>query len=127
MSRTFLTLILAAVFSLVAFSGSASAQADLDCADFASQEAAQAHYNANPSDPDGLDRDNDGYACETFFGYIGDPVVSQPDVDDGDGVTDLPSTGSGIASTQVSLAPIAVAATLIFAGAALQLRHAAIR
>lgn len=37
---------------------------DLDCADFASQAEAQAHLNADPSDPDGLDADGDGKACE---------------------------------------------------------------
>ena len=37
---------------------------DLDCADFATQEAAQAAYDAEPGDPHGLDRNNDGRACE---------------------------------------------------------------
>ncbi len=39
-------------------------QGDLDCADFASQAEAQATFNADPSDPNGLDADNDGIACE---------------------------------------------------------------
>jgi hypothetical protein len=76
---------------------------DLDCADFSSQEAAQAEYDADPGDPNGLDRDDDGYACEVFFGYIGNPIAGQPDVDSGTGnddsrdgtVTDLPDTGDG--------------------------------
>jgi micrococcal nuclease len=38
---------------------------DLDCADFGSQAEAQATYDADPSDPNGLDADSDGYACET--------------------------------------------------------------
>lgn len=38
---------------------------DLDCIDFATQAEAQATYNADPSDPNGLDADNDGIACET--------------------------------------------------------------
>lgn len=33
---------------------------DLDCADFSTQEAAQAEFDADPSDPNGLDRDDDG-------------------------------------------------------------------
>lgn len=40
---------------------------DLDCADFTSGAAAQAYFIANggpASDPNGLDRDGDGYACE---------------------------------------------------------------
>jgi LPXTG-motif cell wall-anchored protein len=35
--------------------------------DFDSQAAAQAHLRADPSDPDGLDgNDNDGIACESL-------------------------------------------------------------
>lgn len=39
---------------------------DQNCGDFASQADAQAHFNAEPSDPDNLDGDNDGQACEAF-------------------------------------------------------------
>ena len=39
-------------------------QGHLDCADFASQAEAQAVLDADPSDPNGLDADNDGIACE---------------------------------------------------------------
>jgi len=39
---------------------------DLDCDDFATQEEAQATYNADPSDPHRLDADNDGIACEAL-------------------------------------------------------------
>ena len=37
---------------------------DKDCADFASQADAQAALTAEPSDPDNLDADDDGIACE---------------------------------------------------------------
>lgn len=37
---------------------------DYDCTDFADQAEAQDYYDADPSDPSGLDRDGDGYACE---------------------------------------------------------------
>lgn len=40
--------------------------ADLDCSDFATQEEAQAVLNADPSDPNGLDAEGDGIACETL-------------------------------------------------------------
>lgn len=54
--------------SLVAFTavtaGPASAK-DLNCSDFPSQAAAQANLNANPSDPNGLDSEGDGIACES--------------------------------------------------------------
>ncbi|HVW41139.1 MAG TPA: calcium-binding protein [Amycolatopsis sp.] len=43
------------------------ATADKDCSDFQYQEDAQAVYDANPSDPNGLDgNDNDGIACESL-------------------------------------------------------------
>ena len=35
-----------------------------DCADFATQEEAQAEYDSDPTDPSGLDADSDGIACE---------------------------------------------------------------
>lgn len=38
----------------------------LNCANFTYQEDAQAYLNANPADPEGLDGDNDGIACETL-------------------------------------------------------------
>ena len=37
-----------------------------DCASFGSQESAQATYDADPSDPNNLDADNDGQACEDY-------------------------------------------------------------
>lgn len=41
---------------------------DYDCGDFASQDEAQEFFEENggpESDPHNLDRDGDGYACET--------------------------------------------------------------
>lgn len=35
-----------------------------NCSDFPSQQAAQDHYNGQQGDPDGLDGDSDGWACE---------------------------------------------------------------
>jgi len=56
----------AAVLSL-GFSGTAQA-ADRDCADFPNQAAAQAAYDAVPGDPERLDADGDGIACESLAG-----------------------------------------------------------
>jgi Excalibur calcium-binding domain len=39
---------------------------DLDCADFATQQEAQADLERDPSDPNNLDADGDGVACETY-------------------------------------------------------------
>jgi hypothetical protein len=44
---------------------------DLDCADFATQAEAQAEFDADPSDPNGLDADNDRIACEELSGAAG--------------------------------------------------------
>jgi hypothetical protein len=37
---------------------------DLDCSDFATREEAQAILDANPGDPNYLDGEGDGVACE---------------------------------------------------------------
>ena len=60
------SLLLTAALSF-GFSGTAGA-ADLNCGDFATQAEAQAVFDANPSDPNNLDRDDDGIACETLPG-----------------------------------------------------------
>lgn len=41
---------------------------DLNCDDFPDQQTAQAHLDSDSSDPDGLDSDDDGQACEAHFG-----------------------------------------------------------
>ncbi|SDN41758.1 hypothetical protein [Geodermatophilus sp. DSM 45219] len=53
-------------------SGTAHAADTYNCPDFVSQADAQAVYNANPSDPNQLDRDNDAQACEDHD-YIASP------------------------------------------------------
>jgi Excalibur calcium-binding domain len=80
----------------------ASAQDDQNCADFPSQAAAQAHLRQDPSDPDRLDADNDGLACENYQGYpegsardetpVG--AVSGGGGNAGGGTGGLPVTGS---------------------------------
>lgn len=68
-----------AATDLVPVQPAVSPTGDLDCEDFATQEEAQAVYNQDPSDPNNLDRDNDGLACEE----------SLPGADDGDNLTEL--------------------------------------
>ncbi len=41
---------------------------DRDCPGFPSQQAAQRFFQSQAGDPDRLDADDDGIACETFFG-----------------------------------------------------------
>jgi hypothetical protein len=59
-------------------SSSTSSGDDKDCADFASQADAQAALDAEPSDPDNLDADDDGIACEQHFGAPGQQVQVYP-------------------------------------------------
>ena len=51
---------------LMMFVVPALAQEDLDCIDFDSQAEAQAVLDADPSDPNNLDADEDGQACESI-------------------------------------------------------------
>ena len=52
----------------VPMTGTALAVDQYNCADFPSQAAAQAELAKDASDPNGLDDDDDGQACENF-GY----------------------------------------------------------
>ena len=45
-----------------------SGGADRNCPDFPTQQAAQAFLAQNPADPSRLDGDNDGQACDDYFG-----------------------------------------------------------
>ena len=80
---------------LVLFAGPASAAIDLDCADFATQADAQAVLVANPSDPNSLDEDDDGQACEDFTYGTSGQVATPPagGVATGDGSTADPDAG----------------------------------
>jgi hypothetical protein len=55
----------------------AVAQADqYDCASFGSQEAAQAELDRNPSDPNNLDSDGNGRACDGYDYGTGSSVAA---------------------------------------------------
>ena len=56
----------------------ALAQQDLNCEDFASQADAQAELRADPSDPNNLDAEDDGVACETYPYPEGTPRDETP-------------------------------------------------
>jgi len=71
----------ALAFAIWATPASATHAGDLDCGDFSTQSAAQYHMNNHPGDPDGLDGDSDGIACESnpcpcYYGR--DTVPPQP-------------------------------------------------
>lgn len=77
MSRLLVAML--AVFGLsMVQSGHVAAQDLYNCPDFANQEIAQRYLNSDPSDPSGLDADNDGWACESYFGYLGDVAPADP-------------------------------------------------
>lgn len=108
--RTAVAAVLTAATAL-AFPGVASAQQDRDCPDFASQADAQAAFNARPGDPERLDADNDGTACESYFG---EPVRADHSSSGSDrqvGIQPRGGVNTGDASTAdfaTAPAPIAV-------------------
>lgn len=66
MARLLLCLTSLSMVAVLVIAPAAFAQTeDLSCADFATQVGAQAVYEQDPSDPNGLDADGDGQACET--------------------------------------------------------------
>src|SRR5918997_626621 len=58
----------------------AVAQADqYDCASFGSQESAQVELDRDPSDPNNLDSDGNGIACDNYaYGTSGSVAASTP-------------------------------------------------
>lgn len=65
MVRTSVALFLATVAMLT---WSRVALADLDCRDFSSHQEAQRYFDQQHGDPDNLDADRDGMACEPYSG-----------------------------------------------------------
>jgi Excalibur calcium-binding domain len=73
--RTVVASVVVAVAATLPLAGMASAQAgDRDCPDFATQAEAQQALDSRAGDPERLDRDKDGIACETEF--AGDPAAA---------------------------------------------------
>jgi Excalibur calcium-binding domain len=66
--RTMLVSLAVAVAAVLPLAGVASAQTgDRDCPDFATQAEAQAALDSRPGDPERLDADKNGIACEDEF------------------------------------------------------------
>lgn len=86
----------------------ASAQdGDLDCGDFSSEAAAQANLDANPSDPNRLDANDNGQACENFDGpYMGGGEASASTTVSTPVVTSAPVTSSPVTSAPVTSSPV---------------------
>ena len=69
---------------------------DLDCADFATQEEAQAVLDADPSDPNGLDGEGDGVPCEDLpSSGAADSSGGPEDVGSGGEAGDGPAAAEG--------------------------------
>lgn len=66
MRRLLLSICAAGALAGLPSSAAASHAGDLDCSDFGTMAAAQAHLAAHPGDPDGLDGNSDGAACESL-------------------------------------------------------------
>ncbi len=88
--RTVLCATALATVAAFPLAGVASAQpqpTDRDCRDFASQAAAQSALRSHSGDPERLDPDHDGIACEDHFrtGQVGQaaptPLPAEPVVD----------------------------------------------
>ena len=73
-------LLLAALCMLgvLALAPAAFAQNTLNCKDFPSQAAAQANLIQNPGDPNRLDANNNGIACEDYPYATGTPTNMTP-------------------------------------------------
>jgi hypothetical protein len=97
---------------------------DLDCADFATQQEAQAELLSDPTDPNGLDADNDNIACEelagTEDGADEDQYMSEEppaEVDNPKGV--VPDTITGKKMPPTGGPPIVIVALVLLAGSAI--------
>lgn len=69
---------------------------NLNCSDFDTQPEARAHLDADPSDPDGLDRDKDGIACENL--PQGDSTASNDDANESEEVSEDTSADESTSS-----------------------------
>src|SRR5919112_1437384 len=83
-------------------SKSAMAQADqYDCASFGSQESAQVQLDSDPSDPNNLDSDGNGVACDNYpYGTSGSVAARTPAAG-----TPAPSTVSPSSNSSASPKP----------------------
>lgn len=77
--------------------------ANLNCADFETQEEAQAVLDADPSDPHGLDADKDGVACESLPSTSTTTTTSSPVTTD---------TTTATAPTTTTTVPVSVTPSL---------------
>jgi hypothetical protein len=119
--RRFIPVVLLVFGGLVLAAPAALAQAnDQNCSDFPSQRAAQAHLRADPSDPDRLDDDNDGIACESLGGPFDRTPVVAADGSASSGLTPgaAGAAGGTLARTGTHTSPTLGLGSLLLAGGA---------
>ncbi|HSK60653.1 MAG TPA: excalibur calcium-binding domain-containing protein [Actinomycetospora sp.] len=80
--------------ALVPLSGSAFAADVYNCSDFDTQQEAQEIYEQDTSDPNGLDRDDDGVACENNATGSGSGAGDSDDDSESGQVSHVPSGGA---------------------------------
>jgi hypothetical protein len=106
---------------------------DLDCSDFTTQAKAQAVYNQDPSDPNNLDADNDGVACESLPGGVlgsGEHASNTADQDTGAAPSGGVEAGVGGTAGDDSnpLLPVGLAGgALLVAGGVVLIRRRPVR
>jgi hypothetical protein len=100
-----LALVLAALLGLQA----GAAGQGLTCASFADQAGAQMTLDQDPSDPNGLDADADGVACEDYAYQAPPPTSTDVSTDDSGG-TDVNDTSGGSGQTVIIPEPAPPAA-----------------
>lgn len=95
--RRLLTLSILSMLVVALSANVAFAQDDLNCADFGTQQEAQQTLFQDPTDPNNLDADNDGEACEDSglpqgeIQPVADPATGEP-VDPATGESVDPAT-----------------------------------
>lgn len=140
MSRILVSAFLFAFFGFGSVVASVGAQDSLNCDDFPNQDAAQDNLIANPGDPNGLDANDNGIACESFFGggdssgsggggddsdsgEVAEEDTSSDDADAVDDVAELPETGTGpLASSSETLIAMLAASALLCGAVATTVR-----
>lgn len=143
--RTLTVSVIAAALATVPLAGAAAAQpGDRDCPDFASQAEAQEALDSQVGDPERLDRDDDGEACEDHdYGSSPAPTTTpapttapaedddetppaDDDSDDGQ-VSVIPRGGvdTGDGSSDGSSAPLVIGAVVALGAATAAVRRRA--
>ena len=129
MRRTAAGVLVTAVLTL-GTAGTANAATDRDCPDFASQAAAQAAFDAVPGDPERLDANDNGIACENED-YAATPATGSAATSGSSQVTTRPAgavaAGDGSASEDSSVLPFVLGGAALAAagGAAVAARRSA--